>query len=211
MVIHWFETLESTHHYLITALRNGTLFAPCGVGADIQTNGVGSRGNRWIGEGGNLFFSFCLEEKALPLDLPLASVSIYFSALMKEILAEQASKVWLKWPNDFYLDTQKIGGMITTKIGSNIVGSVGLNIAFAPENFGKLDIAIAPALLAKMLVEKITEKKTWKKVFSNYKIEFDKNRSYSFHLDGKLVSLKDAILCDDGSIELENKKVYSLR
>ncbi len=211
LVIHWFDTLPSTHNYLIASLREGTLFAPCAIGATIQTHGVGSRGNSWLGEAGNLFFSFCVEEKQLPQDLPLASVSIYFSALMKEVLEEQGSNVWLKWPNDFYLNEKKIGGMITTKIGSTIVGSIGLNISIAPENFGILDISIAPYALAEQLIEKVEEKISWKKVFSKYKIEFDQNRNFSFHLDGKLVSLRDAILCDDGSIELENKKVYSLR
>ena len=211
LVIHWFDTLDSTHQYLITSLREGTLVAPCAIGTTIQTNGIGSRGNSWIGEVGNLFFSFCVEEKQLPHDLPLASVSIYFSALMKEILEELGSKVWLKWPNDFYIDDKKIGGMITTKIGTNIVGSIGLNITVPPLDFGTLDLLIAPNALAELLIQKVEEKIVWKKVFSKYKIEFDKNRSFSFHLDGKLVSLSDAILCDDGSIELENKKVYSLR
>ena len=104
LVIHWFDTLPSTHNYLIASLREGTLFAPCAIGATIQTHGVGSRGNSWLGETGNLFFSFCVEEKQLPQDLPLASVSIYFSALMKEVLEDQGSNVWLKWPNDFYLN-----------------------------------------------------------------------------------------------------------
>lgn len=211
LVIHWFDTLPSTHNYLIASLREGTLLAPCAVGATIQTNGIGSRGNSWIGKAGNLFFSFCVEEKQLSPDLPLASVSIYFSALMKQILEEKGSKVWLKWPNDFYLVDKKIGGMITTKIGSVIVGSIGLNICMAPENFGTLDIIVTPNALAEHLILKVEEKISWKKVFSKYKIEFDQNRNFSFHLDGKLVSLRDAILCDDGSIELENKKVYSLR
>lgn len=211
LVIDWFDSLDSTHQYLIAKLRDGTLLAPYGIGATTQTNGVGSRGNLWIGEAGNLFFSFCVEEKQLPHDLPLASVSIYFSALMKEILEERGSGVWLKWPNDFYCDAQKVGGMITTKIGATIVGSIGLNCSSAPENFGVLDIIVAPKTLAEDLVTKVEEKISWKKVFSKYKIEFDQNRNFSFHLDGKLVSLRDAILCDDGSIELENKKVYSLR
>lgn len=211
LVIHWFDSLESTHQYLIEKLRDGTLLAPCAVGATIQTNGIGSRGNSWIGEAGNLFFSFCVEEKQLPPDLPLASVSIYFSALMKQILEEKGSQVWLKWPNDFYLIDKKIGGMITTKIGSVIVGSIGLNNGTAPESFGTLDIIVTPNALAEHLILKVEEKISWKKVFSKYKIEFDQNRNFSFHLDGKLVSLRDAILCDDGSIELENKKVYSLR
>lgn len=211
LVIHWFDSLESTHQYLITSLREGTLLAPYAIGATIQTNGIGSRGNHWVGEEGNLFFSFCIEEKQLPHDLPLASVSIYFSALMKQILEDLGSRVWLKWPNDFYCDTKKVGGMITTKIGTTIIGSIGLNICIAPENFGTLDIIVTPQTLAEGLIEKVEEKISWKKVFSKYKIEFDLNRNFSFHLDGKLVSLRDAILCDDGSIELENKKVYSLR
>ena len=210
-MIHWFDTLDSTHKYLLSSLREGTLLAPCAIGATIQTNGIGSRGNSWIGQEGNLFFSFCVEEKQLPSDLPLASVSIYFSALMKQLLDEFGSQVWLKWPNDFYCNDKKVGGMITTKVGANIVGSIGLNICVAPEGFGTLDIIVTPNALAEDLIQKVEEKISWKKVFSKYKIEFDLNRNFSFHLDGKLVSLRDAILCDDGSIELENKKVYSLR
>ncbi len=211
MVIHWFDTLDSTHQYLLSSLREGTLLAPCAIGATKQTNGIGSRGNSWIGEVGNFFFSFCVEEKQLPPDLPLASSSIYFSALMKQVLEEQGSKVWLKWPNDFYCDTKKVGGMITTKTGANIVCSLGLNSRISPKDFGTLDIIVTPNALANDLIRKVEEKISWKKVFSKYKIEFDLNRNFSFHLDGKLVSLRDAILCDDGSIELENKKVYSLR
>lgn len=211
MVIYWFDTLDSTHQYLLSSLREGTLLAPCAIGATKQTNGIGSRGNSWIGEIGNFFFSFCVEEKQLPPDLPLASSSIYFSALMKQVLEEKGSQVWLKWPNDFYCDTKKVGGMITTKTGANIVCSLGLNSSISPKDFGTLDIIVTPNALANDLIQKVEENISWKKVFSKYKIEFDLNRNFSFHLDGKLVSLRDAILCDDGSIELENKKVYSLR
>ena len=101
--------------------------------------------------------------------------------------------------------------MITTKIGSCIVGSIGLNLVAAPLEFGVLDVEIAPKTIASLLIESVEKKITWKKVFSKYKIEFYKNESFAFHLDGKVVSLRDAVLNDDGSILLENKKVYSLR
>ena len=211
VVIDWFDEIPSTHQFVIEGLKSGTLCASYAIGADIQTQGIGSRGNSWLGEKGNLFFSFCVEEKHLSLDLPLASISIYFSSLVKQILEEKGSKVWLKWPNDFYLEEKKIGGMITTKIGSYIVGSIGLNLVAAPLEFGVLDIQIAPKTIASLLIEEVEKKITWKKVFSKYKIEFYKNESFAFHLDGKVVSLRDAVLNDDGSILLENKKVYSLR
>lgn len=210
-MIDWFDELGSTHQYLVDGLKSGTLTAPLGIGTYKQTKGIGSRGNIWIEGEGNLFFSFCVEEKHLPDDLPLASISIYFAFLMKYILEKEGSAVWLKWPNDFYLDDKKIGGMMTTKVGTNIIGSIGLNLCSSPTGFGTLDIKIMPQVLANLFSESVEQKISWKNVFSKYKIEFQNNRSFSFHLDGKSVSLSDAILCDDGSIELENKKVYSLR
>ncbi len=210
-MIHWLDEVDSTHRYLTEGIKNGTLCAPMGLGTDVQSEGIGSRGNSWKGGVGNLFFSFCVEEKHLPPDLPLASISIYFSALVKDVLEEKGSKVWLKWPNDFYIDEQKIGGMISTKIATIIVCSFGLNIRSKPYEFGILDISIEPYEVARAFLNRVEEKKSWKNVFSKYKIEFAHNKKFSFHLEGKLVSMADAILCDDGSLELENKKVYSLR
>lgn len=56
---------------------------------------------------GNLFFSFVLKRNDLPSDLQIQSASIYFSYILKEVLALEGSKIWLKWPNDFYIDNKK--------------------------------------------------------------------------------------------------------
>ncbi len=88
---------------------------------------MGSRENSWQSSSGNLHLSFCIKEGDLPSDLPLASVSIYFAYLLKEILQEKGSRIWLKWPNDLYLDDKKVGGVISTKISDFIVGGMGLN------------------------------------------------------------------------------------
>lgn len=210
-MIDWRKSISSTHQQLIELIRNNKVIPAYALGSDEQHNGIGSRGNEWIGKKGNLFFSFCVEEKHLPEDLPLASISIYFSILLKDILEAKGSKVWLKWPNDFYIAQQKIGGVITTKINTSIIGSIGLNLLHAPDGFGVLDLNIEPKALALLFVEALEEKREWKKAFSKYQIEFYKNRPYAFHLDGKVVSLHDAVLNDDGSITIENKKVYSLR
>lgn len=86
---------------------------------------------------------------------------------------------------------------------------MGLIFAVHPE-FGTLDIQITPKEIASPFVDKsIEEKINMEESFSNYKIEFYKNVSFAFHLDGKKVSLRDAVLEDDGLIVLENKKVQS--
>ena len=128
MEIHWFESLDSTQSYLIDALKAGTFSAPVCVGTDIQTNGRGSRGNSWIGVSGNLFISVAIKREMLPEDLKLESSSIYFAFLMKELIASQGSKLWLKWPNDFYLEEKKIGGVITNLVGETLICGIGINI-----------------------------------------------------------------------------------
>ncbi len=211
MKILWFKEISSTHKYLIDEIKKGNIKEPTLIAADFQSDGVGSRGNSWEGKIGNLFISFCVKEKHLPKDLQLASTSIYFSSLLKEVLSSKGSKIWIKWPNDFYLKKRKIGGVITTKIGDNIIGSIGLNIVEAPLGFGVLDIHMEPRKIVKDFLETLEKKITWKQIFSKYKIEFQKSRDFSFHMGNEKKSLKDAKLCEDGSIELNKRRVYSLR
>jgi len=211
LVVNWFNTIKSTHIYLVEELKKGNIDKPTLIGADFQTEGIGSRGNIWESKIGNLFFSFCVEEKHLPKDLQLASISIYFAYIMKEVLSSQGSKTWLKWPNDFYVKNKKIGGVITTKVGDKIISSMGINIVDSPSNFGILDIYIEPKKLVSDFLVIMKKNISWKQVFSKYKIEFQNSKEYFFHLGGELKSLSQAKLCEDGSIELEKRRVYSLR
>ena len=207
----WFKHLPSTHKYIIENIKNRTISSPFAVGVDFQSDGVGSRGNSWLGDEGNLYFSFCVEEKHLPKDLKLESISIYFSWILKEILCELGSKTWIKWPNDFYIKDSKVGGVITSKVRGYIIGSIGLNILHAPETFATLDIQITPQKLVELFLKRLEQKVSWKNVFSKYKIEFQNSLGFTFHLNGIKRSLADAKLLDDGSIEVENRRVYSLR
>ncbi len=211
MVIYWFNTIGSTHKYLISEIKNKNITEPVLIGADFQSDGVGSRGNHWVGKSGNVFISFCVKEKHLPKDLPLTSISIYFAWLAKEVLMRCGSKVWIKWPNDLYIQEEKIGGVITTKTDDFIVGSMGINVVEAPPEFGVLDAFVVPREFANTLMLLLDKKITWKEVFSKYKIEYEKHKGYFFHLGDEIKSLKDAKLCQDGSIEIENKRVYGLR
>ncbi|TKX31907.1 biotin--[acetyl-CoA-carboxylase] ligase [Campylobacter aviculae] len=205
------ESIDSTHLFLCEQIRNKKITKNTALYALEQTQGIGSRENSWQSSKGNLHLSFCLKEKDLPKDLPLASVSIYFAYLFKEILADYGSKIWLKWPNDLYLDDKKTGGIMSTKISDFVIGGIGLNITFAPENRALCDIKISLEYLVKEFVKKLEKKFLWKNIFSKYMLEFEKSRHFSIHHEGKIFSLKDACLYQDGSILLDNKRVYSLR
>ncbi len=207
----YLESVDSTQSYLKNLLKNKKLELPCAVVSNIQTNGLGSRGNSWQGLEGNLFLSFAIPLESLPKDLKLASSSIYFAYLLKETLSELGSHVWLKWPNDFYIDGIKIGGMITNVIGNILVCGVGINLVDAPENFTTLDISISRESLLKNYFEKVENIYLWKQIFSKYKIEFDKNKRFYTHNKNLKISLENAILQEDGSIIINTQRIYSTR
>ncbi|MDD5052726.1 MAG: biotin--[acetyl-CoA-carboxylase] ligase [Sulfuricurvum sp.] len=211
MDIHWFESLESTQSYLIEALKSSTLNVPVCVGTDIQTLGKGSRGNIWIGTKGNLFISVGLKRSMLPEDLKLESSSIYLAFLMKELLSAHGSKVWLKWPNDFYRDDKKIGGVITNLIGDMLVCGIGINLVSAPEHFEKIDIEITPHDITEGYCALFENLPSWKQIFSKYEIEFEDSRVFFTHNNNEKVALQNAVLLEDGSLECDGQRIFSLR
>jgi len=205
------DEVESTHTYLRELIKSNGYTEPLAVISAHQTNGIGSRGNHWTGVKGNLFFSFVIQKSDLPIDLPLQSASIFFSYLLKVVLEEKKSKLWLKWPNDFYITDKKIGGTITTVTNELIYCGIGLNLQEVSSEFGCLDINIEKKEVLKLYFKKLTKCKSWKQIFSLYKIEFQKSKKFQSTIQNKKVSLTKAILNKDGSIDLDGKKVYSLR
>lgn len=203
--------VSSTHTYLKEYIQNNTYSENICICTDYQTNGIGSRGNSWSGVKGNLFFSFVLLKKDLPEDLPIQSASIYFSYILKEVLNQNKSKVWLKWPNDFYINDKKIGGTITTISKDLIYCGIGLNLKSVNEDYGKLDIQINSNDILKSYFDKLERKDSWKQIFNYFKIEFQHSRKFQATVDNEKISLENAILNIDGSIEVNNKKVFSLR
>ncbi len=206
------DEVASTQEWLKNAYKTNKIIPPLAVYAKRQTQGVGSRGNSWIGKEGNLFLSFILDRFMLPADLPLESASIYFAWLLKEVFASEGSRCWIKWPNDFYIDNKKIGGMITTVVGECLICGVGINLVAAPDDFGVLDIVMTPETIVERFMENVEKKLSWKQVFRKYSVEFYKNKSFYTHIDKSTkVSMRSAVLNDDGSITINGERIYSLR
>ncbi len=209
--IRWFDVLDSTQKRLIEDIKAKNAQPPIAYATTHQQAGIGSRGNSWIGQRGNLFFSFALRMKDIPSDLPLQSAALYFMFLFKEILAQKGSQVWLKWPNDLYIDRKKCGGCVTHTIGKTLICGIGLNSRGAPENFGVLDIQIEHHELLKEYFDLLASQIPWKQIFSKYKIEFQKNRGYTTHIGDRVVTLQEASLAEDGALILKGERIYTLR
>lgn len=209
--IHYLESIDSTQTYIKKLLQENRVTSPYAVVAKMQTHGQGSRDNSWIGLEGNFFLSFSMLIESLPKDLKLESASIYFAYILKMTLESEGSKTWLKWPNDFYLNDLKIGGMITNMHKDSLVCGVGLNLKNRDKDFGKLDIVISIESLLEKYFANLEKAFSWKQVFSKYQLEFYKNQNFSTHNKKEKISLGDASLQEDGSIISNKKRIYSLR
>jgi len=205
------ESVDSTQKYLKELIKQDDIKLPFAVVAKTQTDGIGSRDNSWDGLDGNLFLSFALHVDTLPKDLKIESASIYFAYILKEVLEKFDSKVWIKWPNDFYINNKKIGGMITHIVKNKLICGVGINLVNAPDGFENLDVKISIDELLNKYFKSIQRYVSWKQIFSKYKLEFQRNQNFFTHKNDLRISLEDARLQEDGSIVVNGERIYSLR
>lgn len=106
------------------------------VVAHTQTAGRGQRGNSWEAEPGkNLTFSLLLRPgfvKAAEQFLISRAVSVGIAKTIQRF-ARGSEEVCIKWPNDIYVESQKIAGILieNSLMGSTIARSIvgiGLNV-----------------------------------------------------------------------------------
>lgn len=99
-----------------------------------QTAGKGQRGNVWLSEPNkNLLFSVYLIPKLLARDAFLLNVITGLAAVRLVKIYLTTDLVELKWPNDLYVNDQKMGGILveTTLEGASIdsaIAGIGLNV-----------------------------------------------------------------------------------
>jgi BirA family biotin operon repressor/biotin-[acetyl-CoA-carboxylase] ligase len=209
--IFYLNSVKSTQHYLKEYIKNNGFSKPIAFVTQNQTDGKGSKFNKWDGKEGNLFFSFVIEIKDLPKDLQIQSSSIYFSYILREILEEFGSNVFIKWPNDFYIDDKKIGGTITTISNNLIYCGIGINLIKVNDCYGFLDINISIEDLLNRYFILLCSYPSWKLIFSKFIVEFKNDYNFTTNIDGKKIILKSDMLQLDGSLNIDGRKVFSLR
>lgn len=207
----WFDKLDSTQNYLVEQIKNGSLLAPVCIASHTQTNGIGSRLNKWEQQEEALLFSFAMPIGLLPDDLKIESASIYFMYILKDMLKKKGSVCWFKWPNDIYLEDKKMAGAITLFLKEQgvLVCGIGVNISGSKE-YGNCDIKIDKKNLLCEYLSVFQTPPNWKDIFIDFEVEFLKTKEKMLLL-GSLKSHENVTLNSDGSLCIDNKKVYSLR
>jgi BirA family biotin operon repressor/biotin-[acetyl-CoA-carboxylase] ligase len=207
----YFNELSSTQQYLIDGIKSNTLSANTAIVALSQTNGIGSRGNSWIAKKGDLTFSFAIDSANLPDDLPISSASIYFGFLFKEILKKYQKNIFLKWPNDIYIDNAKCGGIVTHFVKNIYIVGIGVNLVPRDDLYAYIDAKNAHLSIVESYFLLLKKAPKWQEIFSKFRLEFKNSFGFKVNTKSGKVDLSRAKLCKDGSIIIDDERIYSLR
>lgn len=135
--IHHLSVVDSTNNYAAKLISEGKIQNGSVIMADFQTNGRGQRGNTWQSVSSeNLMFSLVFQPGGITPDQQIR-LSWYTAFIWIKCLQRFSIDAKIKWPNDIYVGTDKLGGMLIEQQiqGSTIAWSIigcGINVNSTP-------------------------------------------------------------------------------
>ena len=145
--------VDSTNSYVkrnCRVLADGTL-----VYADVQSAGRGRLNRSWLSLPGNFFGTLLMKNLANPF-LGTMVMSLGAMDVLKKLAPEL--DVWLKWPNDIYLEDAKLAGILSESIELDnkraIAVGLGVNLALSADDLASVDKPAASVEKGKINPEK---------------------------------------------------------
>ncbi len=136
------KTIDSTNLYCVRNLQSlpsGTV-----VVAENQTNGRGRNGRHWHSpKGKNLYTSILIHTQ------PTSQLTMFVSqaaslAVYSTVIDFNLNDVWIKWPNDIYINQFKVAGILSEchKLQTDslaIIIGIGVNLNMRQEELKQID------------------------------------------------------------------------
>ena len=127
-----FKKVKSSNNTAIRLIRRGIDSGV--VSADVQTQGKGQRGNKWISKKGNLFISIFFKVNS---KLSLKKITNINLLMLKKIISSQiVGKIDIKLPNDILIYKKKVSGILQEIMYKNnnkyLIVGIGINVISSP-------------------------------------------------------------------------------
>ncbi|MDR0301654.1 MAG: biotin--[acetyl-CoA-carboxylase] ligase, partial [Treponema sp.] len=121
------STMDMAREQALHGARSGSVFT-----AEKQTAGRGRSGRTWVSRQGGLFFTILERPRLAIADYALLSLVMQI-AVVRTVSQACGKKAYLRWPNDVYINRQKIAGLTTEVSGEGDLVSwlscgVGVNV-----------------------------------------------------------------------------------
>jgi BirA family transcriptional regulator, biotin operon repressor / biotin---[acetyl-CoA-carboxylase] ligase len=121
------STMDRARESAVRGAESGSVFT-----AEKQTAGRGRNGRTWVSRQGGLFFSVLERPRLTIADYTQLSLMMQI-AVVRSLSPICGKKVFLRWPNDVYIDHRKIAGITTEVCGEGdliswLTGGIGVNV-----------------------------------------------------------------------------------
>lgn len=197
-----FDEIDSTSSYIkrnFNSLNDFTF-----VSSSFQSEGRGRQNRKWLArKGENLLFSFLLkDEKMIKRYCDLSILSSY--CIYKTLLERYDISSMFKWPNDIYIDSKKISGiLLETHSSLNVIDGLIIGIGINVNQSEFEENLLFPATSIKRLINREIDIEEFKKIlFKNIIEEFTR-----FKEDD---NYKKHICFANNCNYLKDKKVYAI-
>ena len=101
------STMDRARELAMGGALGSSIFA-----AEKQSSGRGRNGRTWVSRQGGLFFSILERPRLAIADYTLLSLIMQI-AVVRTVSSVCGKKAYLRWPNDVYINRQKIAGLTT--------------------------------------------------------------------------------------------------
>jgi len=129
------DKTNSTNEFCINLIKNN-ISTDGIVSAEIQTNGRGRYGNKWVSKKGNIFLSIY---KKIKLQRDIIKYQYKVLKIVKNFLIKKGLKeqnIQIKDPNDILINNKKICGILVESYKNNkslfVIAGIGLNLVSSP-------------------------------------------------------------------------------
>ncbi len=123
------------------------------VVAEIQTEGRGRYGRKWLSPEGGLYFSFVLKKSKIT-DFLSEIISLSLVETMKNFGIENCK---IKFPNDIIINEKKICGILIEKIDEFYIAGIGINVKKSKELEENKYICMEDILERKVVIKSVFE------------------------------------------------------
>ena len=134
--IYNYNKIPSTNNEAIKLIKKKNMKQGL-VFSKIQPNGRGTRGKKWISKRGNFFGSVFFQlKKNTPKFYEFSVITpVLITKKIKEIT--DCENIYIKWPNDIYINNQKVCGILQEVIQSEnnqkyLIIGIGINLVSHP-------------------------------------------------------------------------------
>lgn len=140
------EKVDSTNNYAMALIQKGSISSGTGVFAIEQAMGKGRRGKQWNSLAGqNIILSIVAEMKWQPV-LSQFPLSVAVALACRDFIDSFVNqKVYIKWPNDIFINDSKAAGVLIENVIKGTLWQwtiIGIGVNVNQEHFDDVDTKV---------------------------------------------------------------------